>query len=135
MHCGSCMIGCRHGAKNTLDKNYLWFAERLGTEIRPETLVTGLEEDGQGGWRVLTRSSTRKIFKGKKTIRARGVVLSAGALGTTNLLLKCRDARFVGRVGYRRHHRRLAEFGQGDLLQRNRSDCHLSSARAALAAA
>jgi cholesterol oxidase len=90
-YCGGCMVGCRHGAKNTLDKNYLWFAERLGTEVRPETLVTGLEEDGQGGWRIRTQSSTRKIFKGKKTIRARGVVLSAGALGTTNLLLKCRD--------------------------------------------
>src|SRR3954454_23248747 len=97
-YCGGCMVGCRHGAKNTLDKNYLWFAERLGTEVRPETLVTGLEEDGQGGWRVHTRSSTRKIFKGKKTIRARGVVLSAGALGTTNLLLKCRDADMLPRL-------------------------------------
>ncbi len=49
-YCGGCMVGCRHGAKNTLDKNYLWFAERLGAEVRPETLVTGLQEDGQGGW-------------------------------------------------------------------------------------
>ena len=47
-YCGGCMVGCRHGAKNTLDKNYLWFAERLGAEVRPETLVTGLEEDGRG---------------------------------------------------------------------------------------
>jgi len=97
-YCGGCMVGCRHGAKNTLDKNYLWFAERLGTEIRPETLVTGLEEDGQGGWRIQTQSSTRKIFKGRKTVRARGVVLAAGALGTTNLLLQCRDEGKLPRV-------------------------------------
>jgi cholesterol oxidase len=90
-YCGGCMVGCRHGAKNTLDKNYLWFAERLGTEVRPETLVTGLEEDGEGGWIVRTRSSTSKLFRKRKTLRARGVVLAAGALGTVNLLLKCRD--------------------------------------------
>lgn len=90
-YCGGCMVGCRHGAKNTLDKNYLWFAEKLGTEIRPETLVTGIEEDGQGGWLVHARRSTRRLFRGRRTFRARGVVLAAGALGTVNLLLKCRD--------------------------------------------
>src|SRR5436305_584887 len=98
-YCGGCMVGCRHGAKNTLDKNYLWFAEKLGTEIRPETLVTGLEEDGQGGWRLHTRSSTRKLLRQRRAIRTRGVVLAAGALGTTNLLLKCRDE---GRLTSRR---------------------------------
>jgi cholesterol oxidase len=97
-YCGGCMVGCRHGAKNTLDKNYLWFAERLGTEVRPETQVTGLEEDGQGGWRVHTRSATAKLFKRARTIRARGVVLSAGALGTTELLLKCRDEGMLPRL-------------------------------------
>jgi cholesterol oxidase len=91
-YCGGCMVGCRHGAKNTLDKNYLWFAEKLGARIVPETLVTGLEEDGKGGWRVHTRSATAKLFRRKRTIHARGVVLSAGALGTVDLLLKCRDA-------------------------------------------
>ncbi len=90
-YCGGCMVGCRHGAKNTLDKNYLWFAEKLGAEVRPETLVTGVEEDGRGGWLVHTRRSTRKVFRGRRTLRARGVVLAAGALGTVNLLLKCRE--------------------------------------------
>jgi cholesterol oxidase len=90
-YCGGCMVGCRKGAKNTLDKNYLWFAEKLGTEIRPETLVTGIEEDGRSGWLVHTRRSTGKLFKGKRTFRARSVVLAAGALGTVNLLLKGRD--------------------------------------------
>lgn len=90
-YCGGCMVGCRHGAKNTLDKNYLWFAEKLGAEVRPETLVTGIEEDGRGGWLVHTRQSTRKLFPRRRTLRTRGVVLSAGALGTVNLLLECRD--------------------------------------------
>lgn len=90
-YCGGCMVGCRHGAKNTLDKNYLFFAEKLGAGILPETLVTSVEEDGQGGWLVRTRSSTGKLRKRRRTLRARGVVFSAGALGTVNLLLKCRD--------------------------------------------
>ena len=96
--CGGCMVGCRHGAKNTLDKNYLWFAEKLGAEVLPETQVTGLEEDGAGGWRVHTRSSTRKIFRRRRTLRARNVVLAAGALGTVNLLLKCRDQGLLPRL-------------------------------------
>jgi cholesterol oxidase len=90
-YCGGCMVGCRYGAKNTLDKNYLFFAEKLGAEVRPETLVTGLEEDGRGGWLVHTRRSTRKLFRNRRTYRARGVVLAAGALGTVNLLLQCRE--------------------------------------------
>lgn len=90
-YCGGCMVGCRHGAKNTLDKNYLFFAEKLGTEILSETLVTDVEEDSQGGWLVCTERSTSKLRKRRRTLRARGVVFSAGALGTVNLLLKCRD--------------------------------------------
>ncbi|HSN87071.1 MAG TPA: GMC oxidoreductase, partial [Thermoanaerobaculia bacterium] len=90
-YCGGCMIGCRHGAKNTLDKNYLFFAEKLGAEVLPETKVTGVEEDGRGGFLVRTERSTRKLLKGRRTFRARGVVFSAGALGTVNLLLECRD--------------------------------------------
>jgi cholesterol oxidase len=97
-YCGGCMVGCRHGAKNTLDKNYLWFAEKLGAEILPETLATGIEEDGEGGWRLHTRSSTRKLRRRKRTLRARGVVLAAGALGTTDLLLKCRDEGTLPRL-------------------------------------
>lgn len=96
--CGGCMVGCRHGAKNTLDKNYLWFAEKLGAEVLPETRVTGLEEDGRGGWRVHTRSSIRKIFRRPRTLRARNVVLAAGALGTVNLLLQCRDQGLLPRL-------------------------------------
>lgn len=90
-YCGGCMIGCRHGAKNTLDKNYLFFAEKLGAEVLPETRVTCVREDGQGGFVVRTERSTRKLLKGRRTFRARGVVFSAGALGTVNLLLKLQE--------------------------------------------
>jgi cholesterol oxidase len=91
IHCGGCMVGCRYGSKNTLDKNYLWFAERLGAEILPETKVTAVEEDAGGGFRIATERSTRKLARAKRTLRARGVVFAAGALGTVNLLLKCRE--------------------------------------------
>jgi cholesterol oxidase len=98
IYCGGCMVGCRHHAKNTLDKNYLYFAEKLGAEVRPETLVTGLREDGRGGYLVSTRRSTAKLRRAKSAIRARGVVLAAGALGTVNLLLACREAGSLTRL-------------------------------------
>lgn len=98
IYCGGCMVGCRHHAKNTLDKNYLYFAERLGAEVRPETLVTGLREDPRGGYLVTTRRSTAKLWRNPRTLRARGVVLAAGALGTVNLLLRCREKGWLPRL-------------------------------------
>jgi cholesterol oxidase len=88
--CGACMTGCRPGAKNTLDRNYLHLAEGLGCEIHPETRVTDLRPAPGGGWEVRAERSTAWIAKGRRTYRARGVVLAAGALGTTRLLLECR---------------------------------------------
>ena len=90
--CGGCMVGCRFNAKNTLDKNYLFFAEKLGAEIMPETAVTLIEPDGEGGYLLHTHRSTRALRRGRGTLRSRGVVLAAGALGTTDLLLRCREA-------------------------------------------
>lgn len=93
-YCGGCMVGCRHGAKNTLDKNYLWFAEKLGARVLPETRVTGIDpvgEDGRDGYVLHVESSTRKLRKRRRAIRARAVVLSAGALGTVSLLLRCKE--------------------------------------------
>lgn len=88
--CGGCMVGCRFGAKNTLDKNYLYFAEKLGAGIVPETQVTDLRPLEGGGWEIQTRRST-SWFKGEaRTFRARNVVLSAGVLGTVELLLRCK---------------------------------------------
>ena len=61
MRCGSCMVGCRHGAKNTLMKNYLWFAEKLGVEIQPERQVTAIRPlgaaDGSDGYAVSSERS------------------------------------------------------------------------------
>lgn len=87
--CGACIVGCRVGAKNTLDKNYLYIAEhKHGVEIVPETEVTGIRPL-DGGYEVLAMKSTgfRHI---KRTYRASGVVASGGVMGSVKLLLKCK---------------------------------------------
>jgi cholesterol oxidase len=88
--CGSCMVGCPVGAKNTLDKNYLYLAEGLGVDILPETLVTGVQPSRNGGYDVFTKKSTG-ITHPEKTFRAKGVVFSASVLGTVKLLNQCRQ--------------------------------------------
>ncbi len=88
--CGGCMVGCRYNAKNTLDKNYLYFAEKLGVEILPETRVRFMESMKEGGYRLHVERSTSLLFKGRRTIEAGGVVLAGGALGTVPLLLECK---------------------------------------------
>ncbi len=85
--CGGCIIGCRHNAKNTLDKNYLYLAEKLGVEIHPETQVDRIEPC-EGGYRLGTFRSTSVINRDRKAWRARNVVLAAGVLGTVELLLR-----------------------------------------------
>ena len=88
--CGACMTGCRVGAKNTLDKNYLYLAEKMGAKILPETKVIDLipiNKNGSEGYRVITRSSTR-YFSRRKELSCSGVIFSAGVLGTVPLLLK-----------------------------------------------
>lgn len=89
--CGGCMVGCSHGAKNTLDKNYLYFAEKNGAEVRAESSVYDIKPLEGGGYEVFVESSTSWFFKKRHSLRARGVVLSAGVLGTVNLLLKCKQ--------------------------------------------
>jgi cholesterol oxidase len=94
LHCGACMTGCRHGAKNTLDRNYLWLAERRGAEIVPETKVVDLRPidpaDPARGYEVHTVRSTSRLRRRPRVVRARQVVVSAGTLGTVRLLLACR---------------------------------------------
>ena len=101
--CGNCMVGCRFNAKNTLDKNYLYFAERGGASVYPEHTVVDLKQDGDG-WIVTTERSGAWFAKHRKTLRARDVVFSAGALGTTRLLLTLADRgrlpRLSQRIGY-----------------------------------
>jgi cholesterol oxidase len=91
--CGSCMLGCRHNAKNTLRKNYLWFAEKLGVEILPERTVTDIRPigagDGSEGYELTSERSGAWFRKDRRTHRATGVVVAAGALGTNKLLRDC----------------------------------------------
>lgn len=97
-HCGSCMMGCRHGAKNTLVKNYLWFAEKMGVKITPLRTVTDIrpipgpdgKRDGSGGYEIESVRSGAWFFKDRRVHRARGVVVAAGALGTNKLLANCK---------------------------------------------
>ena len=96
LHCGGCMVGCRHGAKNTLVKNYLYFAEKWGAQVWPETEVRDVrplppnQPDG-ARYEVVYRSSTRTFANSEKIVRARNVIFSAGALGTLRLLFRCRE--------------------------------------------
>lgn len=103
--CGSCMIGCRHGSKNTLRKNYLWFAEKNGVEITADRIVTDIKPLGDGtgadGYEVTHERSTAWLFRDKQTVRARGVVVSAGALGTNKLLRNCKERGSLGRLSDR----------------------------------
>ena len=95
-HCGGCMVGCRYGAKNTLVKNYLYFAEKWGTQVWAEMEVRDvrpLPPDQPDGARyeVIYRSATAAFNKPDQIVRARNVIFSAGALGTLRLLFRCRD--------------------------------------------
>lgn len=86
--CAACMTGCRHGAKNTLDKNYLYLAENIfGAKVLPETLVTKIEYVGDE-YLIHTERSTSFFSKDKKVFRSKGLVCSGGVLGTVDLLLK-----------------------------------------------
>jgi cholesterol oxidase len=105
LRCGSCMIGCRYGAKNTLMKNYLWFAERLGAEILPERQVTEVRPvgagDGSEGYEVATQHPGAWLRKRRRTFTARGVVVAAGALGTNQLLADCKHGGALPRLSDR----------------------------------
>ncbi|MBX7242436.1 MAG: GMC family oxidoreductase N-terminal domain-containing protein [Bacteroidia bacterium] len=85
--CAGCMTGCRYNAKNTLDKNYLFFARQNGTEVLPERLVTKIEYK-EGIYRIHTEKTTGFFWnRQKKVFESRGLVVSGGVLGTMELLL------------------------------------------------
>jgi cholesterol oxidase len=89
IQCGGCMVGCRHNSKNSLDKNYLYLAERLGVQVIPETRVTGLRPRDGGGYVLDVERSTSRFFKRRRTLSGGQVVLSGGVLGTVPLLMEC----------------------------------------------
>jgi len=88
--CGACMVGCRHNAKNTLDKNYLYFAEKKGARVEPESRVLDVRPLEGGGYELTIAKSTGLLHP-KRTLRARGVVVSAGSYGSVELLMKCKE--------------------------------------------
>ncbi|MFD5392656.1 GMC oxidoreductase [Streptomyces sp. NPDC127097] len=101
--CGECMTGCRHGAKNTLNENYLHLAERAGAVIHPMTSVVTVTEDSRGGFAVATLPTDNKRKGRGRTFTARRVVLAAGTYGTQTLLHKMKDSGLLpgisGRLG------------------------------------
>lgn len=93
--CGSCMVGCRVGAKNTLVKNYLWFAEKCGTEIRSECRVDRVLPDPSGhGYRLRYVKSTSLLPKGI-WLKADQVIVAAGVVGTLRLLSRMKQKGYL----------------------------------------
>jgi cholesterol oxidase len=103
--CGRCMVGCPHGAKNTLVKNYLYFAEKGGADVMPERTVIDIRPlgaaDGSGGYELESVRSGAWLRKDRRVHRARGVVVSAGPLGTNKLLQRCRLGGSLPRISSR----------------------------------
>ncbi len=122
MLCGRCMVGCPHGAKNTLVKNYLYFAEKRGAKVTPERTVIDIRPigpaDGSEGYEVESVRSGAWLRKERRVQRARGVVLSAGPLGTNKLLQRCPPGRIAAADlpppgGARAHQLRVDPHGDG----------------------
>jgi len=89
--CGGCMTGCRYNAKNTLPKNYLGLAERIGAKVIPETTVTSVEEVN-GAWIIKARKSSAWMGK-TKIFTATQVVVAGGTYNTQKLLHRMKDTK------------------------------------------
>jgi cholesterol oxidase len=105
--CGGCMLGCRYEAKNTLDKNYLYLAERLGTKVRAEAEVYDVRPedggDGSVGYIIRWRSSTARLNRAHGEVKCRAVIFAGGVLGTVDLLLNLKKTslpRLSEKIGY-----------------------------------
>jgi cholesterol oxidase len=95
-YCGGCMVGCRYNAKNTLVKNYLFFAEAWGAEVRAESQVSSIrplvgDQTDRARYEVTYHNPTTWLFKPHRSVRAKNVVVAAGVVGTLKLLFRCRD--------------------------------------------
>ena len=91
--CGGCMLGCNHGAKNTLDHNYLYLAEKRGLRIEADTEVTWVRPLASGGYEVEARQGTWAIpaLNTKTTYQAKQIIFAGGVLGTVPLLLQLKE--------------------------------------------
>ena len=99
-HCARCFTGCPHNAKNTMNHNYLYLAERLGTEVHPLTTVTDVRPLASGGYEVRTRRSTG-LRRARKTFTAEQVVFAAAARGTQLLLHEMKQRGALPRLSPR----------------------------------
>ena len=115
--CGSCMTGCRVGAKNTLVKNYLYLAEQDGAKVIPLTTVTAVTPF-DGGYEVSLKKTGTTSKKFRTTITAEKVVFAAGTWGTQNLLHRMKDTGRLPKLS-----RRLGE------LTRTNSEAIIGAAR------
>ncbi|MFJ9103923.1 GMC oxidoreductase [Streptomyces sp. NPDC102405] len=91
--CGECMTGCRHGAKNTLNENYLYLAEKAGAVVHPLTSVVSVTDDSQGGYAVATLPTDERRKAKGRVFKARQVVIAAGTYGTQTLLHRMKAGR------------------------------------------
>jgi cholesterol oxidase len=101
--CGGCMVGCRFGAKNTLDKNYLYLAERKGAALFAENKVIDVRplmqsEDGSYGYEIVTVSSAKGSRGQRDRLTCRGVVFAASSLGTQDLLFRLKEKKSLPRI-------------------------------------
>jgi len=99
--CGACFVGCRHGAKNSLDRNYLFHAERLGVTVIAETEITAIEPrsaDGGAGYRLHAKGTSRRLDRSEQVIEAGAVVVAAGVLGSLRLLWRSKLAGYLPRL-------------------------------------
>ena len=88
--CGECLTGCMHGAKNSLDKNYLYLAQKLGAVVFPERKVVNIIPKADGGYEIVMVHPLKKLKK-YTPLTGGKIILSAGVLGTLELLFRCRD--------------------------------------------
>jgi cholesterol oxidase len=108
---GECMTGCRHGAKNTLETNYLYLAERGGARILASSTVTAVRPQDSGGYAVDLERTLRGPAsvliarlgrnKARRTLTAEQVIFAAGTLGTQRLLHKLRDEGVLSHISRR----------------------------------
>lgn len=101
--CGGCMTGCKYNAKNTLDKNYLYFAEKNGAKVFAETRVIDVrpinnKEDGSDGYEVTTECSTSWFNKQRRVWRVQNVIFSASSLGTQEMLFRLKQSGALPRI-------------------------------------
>jgi len=95
------MTGCRHNAKNTLVKNYLYLAEKNGADVLPLTTATEVRPLPGGGYAIRTRRTNGKIRRGHRTFTAEQVVFAAATMGTHKLLHKMKDKEILPNISDR----------------------------------